>query len=517
MPDKILWIDDEIDSLKPHIVFLESKGYKVTGLNNANDALDLLELKTFNALLLDESMPGISGLEAIPLIKALDSSIKIIMVTKNEEEHIMEEAIGSEIADYILKPVNPKQVLLSLKKNLQELDLVERKTVTEYQQSFRMLSQELSNLRTHEDWAEHYKKLLHWEIKFDKIVDHDFIELLQNQKEEANIHFCKFIEQEYPRWLREIDKPIMSHTAFRDVVHPVLKQNNTMLLMIDNLRYDQWRMIEPLFTRYYNKVEELAYYSILPTATQYARNAFFAGLLPSEIEKKFPREWRNDNDEGNKNEFEKDFLRDQLFRLGMGNVSQKYYKILNADFESKVADDFANLKKNGLITIVYNFIDILSHAKTDNVIVDQLIRDDKTFRSLTYNWFENASILKIIKQAAEEGLSLIITTDHGMIDVKKPSQVVGDRETSTNIRYKTGKSLTYDNKDVWAVTNPESIFLPKSNISSSYIFAKNHVFFAYPKNYHQFVNYYKNTYQHGGISMEECIIPIITLEPKSLV
>ena len=373
---------------------------------------------------------------------------------------------------------------------------------------------ELSTLRTYQDWAEYYKKILNWEIKFDKVFDNDFADLLQNQKEEANIQFAKFIENNYEDWLNSNDKPLMNHTLFKEKIKPEVEKGKTLLLVIDNLRYDQWKVIEPLFTKFYNKVSEDYLYSILPTATQYARNAFFAGLLPSEIEKKYPDKWFNDNEEGNKNEFEHDFLRDQMKRLGLQAKTSKYIKILNSDFEQKTLDDFGQYKNHDLLVIVYNFIDILSHAKTDNVIVDQLIRDDKTFRSLTLNWFENSSLIKIIKTAAENNYRLVITTDHGMIYVKKPSRVVGDRETSTNIRYKTGRSLTYEDRDVWAIANPEKLFLPKGNVSSKYIFAKNNFFFAYPKNYNHFVNYYKDTYQHGGISLEEIIIPFSVLEPR---
>ncbi|MCD9856211.1 bifunctional response regulator/alkaline phosphatase family protein [Epilithonimonas sp. JDS] len=514
MSGKILWIDDEVDLLKPHIVFLENKGYNVTPVNNVNEALELIEKERFVLTFLDENMPGISGLEAIPMIKEKDNAIKIVMVTKSEEEHIMEMAIGSQIEDYILKPVNPNQVLLSLKKILQSESLVEQKTIVDYQQEFRNLSMELSYLRTYQDWAEYYKKILNWEVKFDKVSDNEFADLLQNQKEEANIQFSKFIENNYEEWLHSNDKPMMSHTLFKDKVKPELEKEKVLLLMVDNLRYDQWKVIEPLFTKFYNKTSEDYYFSILPTATQYARNSFFAGLMPSEIEKRFPNNWFNDNEDGNKNEFERDFLEDQMKRLGLSSKSMKYLKILNSDFEKKILEDFNQHKNNDLLVIVYNFIDILSHAKTDNNIVNQLIRDDKTFRSLTYNWFENSSLLKIIKAAAESGFKLVITTDHGTIYVKKPSKVVGDRETSTNIRYKTGRSLTYEDKDVWAINDPGKLFLPKGNLSSKYIFAKNNIFLAYPKNYNHFVNYYKDTYQHGGISLEEVIIPISILEPK---
>lgn len=514
MSEKLIWIDDEIDLLKPHIVFLEQKGYQVVPINNVNEALDLIERESFSLVLLDENMPGISGLEAIPMIKKIDSTIKIVMVTKSEEEHIMEEAIGSQISDYILKPVNPNQVLLSLKKNLHEEYLIEQKTIQGYQQEFRNLSLELGYIRSHEDWAEYYKKLLTWELKFDKVFDSEFSDLLQTQKEDANIQFAKFIEKNYQNWLHSSEKPLMSHTLFREKIKPVVEQHKTLVLMVDNLRYDQWKVIEELFTRFYQKTSEEHYYSILPTATQYARNSFFAGLLPGEIEKKYPDKWYNDNEEGGKNEHEKFFLDEQMKRLGLANKKSKYIKILNADFERKVLDDFNQYKNYDLLTIVYNFIDILSHAKTDNHVVDQLIRDDKTFRSLTFNWFENSSLLKIIKLASESGFRLVVTTDHGTIYVKKPSKVIGDKETSTNIRYKTGKSLTYQEADVWAVSRPEDIFLPKGNLSSRYIFAKNNIFLAYPKNYNQYVNYYKNTYQHGGISLEECIIPISIMEPR---
>ncbi|USL95722.1 PglZ domain-containing protein [Riemerella anatipestifer] len=514
MAKKILWIDDEVDLLKPHIVFLENKGYQVTPINNVNEALEILDEESFSLVLLDENMPGISGLDAIPLLKEKNSAMKIVMVTKSEEEHIMEQAIGSQIADYILKPVNPNQVLLSLKKNLQSDDLVEQQTKQEYQQEFRNISMELSYLNTYEDWSNYYKKILGWEIKFDKVFDNEFADLLQSQKEEANIQFAKFIERNYENWLNSNEKPLMSHTLFKEKVKPEMQNDKALLLMIDNLRYDQWKVIEPLFLKFYNKTLETSYYSILPTATQYARNAFFAGLMPSEIEKRFPDQWLNDNEEGNKNEAEQDFLKDQMKRLGLSSKTMKYIKVLNSDFEQKVLEDFHQHQNKDLVVVVYNFIDILSHAKTDNSIVNQLIRDDKTFRSLTLNWFENAPIMRLIKQAAESGFKLIITTDHGTIYVKKPSKVVGDRETSTNIRYKTGKSISYEDADVWAISQPEKLFLPKGNLSSKYVFAKNNTFLAYPKNYNHFVNYYKETYQHGGISLEECIIPFCVLEPK---
>ncbi len=513
MQEKILWIDDEIDMLKPHIIFLQNKGYELTSCNNASDGIEKVKTEFFDAVLLDENMPGIGGLEALQLIKSEQPNLPVIMITKNEEEHIMEEAIGQQIADYILKPVNPNQVLLSLKKVLKSDKLIEEKTVNSYQQEFRQISMDLMNVSTYDEWIVLYQKLINWSLRLDKIEDEGLLNILETQKEEANKLFAKFIEKNYQNWLASNDKPLLSHIIFKEKVKPLLeKKEKVLLLMIDNLRYDQWKVIEPLFAKYYKKSTENQYYSILPTATQYARNSFFAGLLPLEIEKKYSNFWLNDVDDGNKNQFEQELLAEQLKRFGLSQLKTKYFKILNSDFERKIYDDFNQYKSADFVTIVYNFIDILSHAKTDNTIVNELIRDEKTYRSLTYNWIENSSILKIAKLAAENNFKLIITTDHGTVFVRTPSKVIADRETSTNLRYKLGKNLDYEAKDVFTVSDPEKFYLPKVNVSSKYIFAKEDVFFAYPKNYNQYVNYYKNTLQHGGISLEEIICPFIVLE-----
>lgn len=510
---KILWIDDEIEMLEPHSIFLKNKGYDVVGINNASDALELIADGNFHAVLLDENMPGMGGLEALQKIKEIESTLPVIMITKNEEEDIMEEAIGGKISDYILKPVNPNQVLLSLKKVLKGDEIIEKKTVQNYQQDFRKISMDFMYAEDYKDWIQIYLKLIQWDLKFDKLADAEMMGTLQNQKEEANSLFAKYIEKNYRDWLHTDQKPKMSHTVFKDVVRPIIeKKEKVLLLMIDNLRYDQWKIIAPLFTKYFSKVTEQSYFSILPSSTQYARNSFFSGLLPLEIEKNFPQYWVGENDEEQKNQFEHELLNAQLQRLGLKGLKTKYFKILNADFEKKIYEDFKSYHTTDFITIVYNFIDILSHAKTNNTIVNELIRDDKTFRSLTYTWFKNSSILKTVQLAAEDGYKVVITTDHGTIYVKKPSKVIGDKESSTNLRYKLGKNLQYEAKDVFAVSNPEGFFLPKVNVNSKYIFAKENKFFAYPKNYNHYVNYYKDTYQHGGISLEEMIIPIVTLE-----
>ena len=449
-------------------------------------------------------------------MKEKKSAVPMIMITKSEEEYIMEEAIGSKIADYLIKPVNPNQILLSLKKNLDHSRLISQKTTLDYQKEFRKISMEMAMVNSYEDWVELYKKLIFWELNLENINDHGMIEILESQKAEANSQFGKFIERNYEDWfLPKADKPIQSHTLFRELVVPeiVKKDKPILFVVIDNLRYDQWKTFESEVANYYKLEKEVPYFSILPTATQYARNAIFSGLTPLEMETKFPQYWKNDPEEGGKNLYEAEFLSAQLKRLGL-NIKEDYFKITNLAAGKKLVENFKGLRDNDLVTVVYNFVDMLSHAKTEMDVVKELASDDKAYRSLTLSWFKNSPLLEIIQQAQKLGFKLIITTDHGTINVKNPSKVVGDKNTSLNLRYKTGRSLTYEYKDVYAVKDPKKIGLPTINMSSSYIFAKNDLFLAYVNNFNHYVSYYRNTYQHGGISLEEMIIPCLIFNPK---
>ncbi len=509
----ILWVDDEIDLLKPHIIFLQNKNYDVITCKSGQEALEELRQSSVDIVFLDENMPGISGLETLNEIKVMDTTLPVVMITKSEEEFIMEEAIGSKIADYLIKPVNPNQILLSLKKNLDHSRLVSEKTTSNYQQEFRKIAMDLSMVNSYEGWIELYKKLIYWEMRLESIEDTGMFEILESQKVEANNQFGKFVEKNYKDWFGNHSGPVMSHTLFKEWVVPELKDGQTLLVVVDNLRYDQWFAFEDTVNSFYKKNKEKSYISILPTATQYARNAIFSGFTPLDMEKKYPDWWKNDTDEGGKNLFEDKFLGEQIKRLGL-TLKWEYHKISSLKQGKHLSQNFRSQKDNDLTVIVYNFVDMLSHSKTEMEVIKELASNDKAYRSLTQSWFKNSPLLEVIQQAQSMGMKLIITTDHGTINVKQPSRLIGDKETSLNLRYKTGRSLSYEEKDVISVKDPKSIYLPSINMSSSFVFAKNDLFFAYPNNYNHYVSYYRNTYQHGGVSLEEMIIPFVVLEPK---
>ncbi len=518
MSDKvsILWADDEIDLLRPHILFLESKGYAITPVNSGDEAIDKARETYFDIVFLDENMPGLTGLETLERIKAMQPSVPVVMITKSEEEAIMDSAIGGKISDYLIKPVNPNQILLSLKKNLESKRLVTEKTSMNYQQEFRQIGMQLGDLRSTGDWADMHRKLIYWELELEKISDQGLHQILQMQKNEANSLFSRFVSDNYIDWVngKGSDIPLMSHTLLKRKLMPLLNEEPLFFILIDNLRYDQWKVIQPLLHGLFTEEQEEVYYSILPTATQYARNSIFAGLMPSEIQKKHPAYWVNEDEEGSKNNFEKELLEAQLKMWGKPNTRFSYHKITNLNAGKKLSDQLNNLMGNSLNVIVYNFVDMLSHARTDMEVIRELADNETAYRSLTRSWFEHSPLFDIFRKIAEKGARVVITTDHGTVHVKEPSKIVGDRNTNTNLRYKQGKNLNYQPKDVFEVKNPAEVFLPRVNVSTTYVFAKEYKFFVYPNNYNHFVNFYQGTFQHGGISLEEMLIPFVVLKPK---
>jgi CheY-like chemotaxis protein len=495
---------------------LQSKGYEVVTVNNGNDAIEEARDNYFDIVFLDENMPGLSGLQVLGELKTFNPSLPVVMITKSEEEHIMEDAIGSKISDYLIKPVNPNQILLSIKKHLDEKRLRSEKTTSDYRQEFREISMRLGDRMDASEWSEFYKKLTYWSMELQNSNDEGMSEIFKTQRSEANEQFTKFIKNNYLGWLKNTGTaPVMSHTVFKQRIAPVIKesQENVFVLVIDNLRYDQWRVIQPKLQEMFRVENEEIFYSILPTATQYARNALFAGLMPSEIEKMFPNLWKNEDDEGGKNMHEDELLGAQLKRLGF-DFKWSYNKITNLAAGKKLSDNFSNLLNNKLNVIVYNFVDMLSHARTEMEVIKELADDEPAYRSITNSWIEHSPLLEILKKVAESNARLVITTDHGTVRVDNPVKVIGDRNTNTNLRYKAGRNLNYNPKEVFEIKNPADAFLPKVNVSTSYIFAVNTDFFVYPNNYNHFVNFYEHTFQHGGISMEEVLIPFVTLKAK---
>lgn len=514
---KILWVDDEIENLQSQKMFLENKGYEVQTFTNGFEAIDFVKDNLVDVVLLDESMPGITGLETLAQIKEINAAIPVVLITKNETENLMDEAIGSQITDYLIKPVNPNQVLLSLKKIIDNKRLVAEKTTSSYQQQFRNLFMALNSNPDYNEWMDIYKKLTYWELEMEKSNSPEMQEVFQTQKQEANTEFFKFVSKNYTNWLnpKAVDAPVMSHNLFKYKVLPqVEKGTPTFFVLIDNLRYDQWKAIQPIFAESFRILEEETVYSILPTATQYSRNAIFAGMLPVDIEKSYPVQWKNDDEEGGKNLFEEEFFKGQLRRLKRDDIRYNYTKVVNHNDGQQLVNNIHNLLNNDLNIIIYNFVDMLSHARTEMEVLKELAGDEISYRSITRSWFEHSALNQALKKIADKKINLVLATDHGSVRVKTPYKVIGDKQTTTNLRYKHGRNLNYDSKDVLAFKDPRQAGLPVPNVNSSFIFAKEDGFLCYPNNYNHYVNYYKNTFQHGGVSLEEMIVPVVKMTSK---
>ena len=510
----LLWVDDEIEMLRAHIIFLEKKGYDVTTVNNGNDAIEECRKRNFDLVLLDEMMPGITGLETLQQIKEISPSTPIVMVTKSEEENIMDQAIGQKIADYLIKPVNPSQILLALKKNIHKKQIVTEVTQTGYRKEFQDIAMRIMDCSTLDDWKDIYRRLVRWELELSS-ADSGMTEMLQMQKEEANNSFAKFVRKNYLSWVAPgtTQRPLMSPDIFKKCVFPAVNNGEKVfLIVIDNFRYDQWRTLAQDIGEMFDVNEDM-YMSILPTATQYARNAIFSGLMPEQIESMFPDLWVDEDEEEGKNINEEPLVRTQIERYRRHDTFS-YHKINDSAGAERLVERLGELTKNDINVVVLNFIDMLSHARTESKMVRELANNESAYRSITLSWFRHSVVGELLKALAQTDCTVIITTDHGSIRASKPIKIIGDRNTNTNLRYKLGKNLNCQSKEVFVVKNPHEAQLPAPNLSTSYVFATGNSFLAYPNNYNYYVSYYKDTFQHGGISMEEMLIPLVTLKKR---
>jgi len=511
---KILWVDDEIEHLRAHIMFLKEKGYNVETATNGQDALSMVEESFYDLIFLDENMPGLSGLETLNHLKEIRSEIPVVMITKSEEEDIMDQAIGNKIADYLIKPVNPRQILLTIKKNLNTKELVTKTTTSGYQSQFGQIALKINDSFSHKDWLDVYKRIVYWELELEE-GDGAMDEVLRMQKNEANQAFAKFIKNNYLDWLEHTEEaPLMSNQLIKTNVLPLLDQGQKVFfIVIDNFRYDQWEVLKRVISSDYLIEEETPYYSILPTATQYARNSIFSGLMPSQIKTMYPELWVDEDREEGKNQHEEALL-GTLFERFRKKYNYSYHKITDSEGGKELLDHLHRLLDNDLNAVVFNFVDMLSHARTEVKMIKELARDESAYRSLTQSWYNHSPLRELLQRLKDEDVTIVLTTDHGTTRAQNPVKVIGDRSVNTNLRYKQGKNLAYNEKEVFEIKQPDKAFLPKLNVSSTYIFACNNDFFAYPNNYNYYVSYYRDTFQHGGVSLEEMIIPCARLKGR---
>ena len=515
MPDvrSILWVDDEIEMLKPHLLFLQDKGYAVTPVANGDDAISLVRTQAFDLVLLDENMPGKDGLQTLQEIRHLSPNLPIVMVTRNEEEHVMDAAIGRRADDYLLKPVNPTQILLAIRRILDHHKISEKVVAKDYVQQYSLMDASTFAGLDHAGWIDTYLRLIDWDIRLDQYRNTGLSETHEDQKRAANHEFSRYVEKNYKAWVQKRNGPELSPDVFKNHAFPALQRGaKVAFIVVDCMRLDQWLLMEPLIDPYF-RVDRQHYFSILPTATPYSRNALFAGLFPLEIARKHPQYWEM-RDEGSLNRYERELLELQIKRLGASpDVKVRYAKVYNPE-EAADMQRHVDRQAESLFGLVFNFIDILAHGRSESRILQEMAPDEAAFRSVARSWFQHSTLLDLLKMMANRGMEVFLTTDHGAVLGKRPTLATGNRDTSTNVRYKYGENLGFDEKGAFKMSEPEEYMLPKARSTMNFIIAKENFYFVYPTKYRQYERQFFGSFQHGGVSLEEMILPIVHLTPR---
>ncbi|MBN1164160.1 MAG: PglZ domain-containing protein [Candidatus Krumholzibacteriota bacterium] len=512
---RILWVDDEIDLLRPHIIFIEDKGYRVTGVSSGEEAIGILRRDIYDLVLLDETMPGKSGLEVLQEIKEISANLPVVMITKNEAEGLMDQAIGMKIDDYLLKPVNPLQMYSMIKRILESHKIQKGAISKEYLQVFRRLDDMVTGRPDWPQWAQVHMELSAWDLEFDRFTETGLEQIHADLRKKCNSEFGRYIEDNYRIWINSGEGPRLSVDILKRYVFPSLREGkNTYLFVIDCMRYDQWLTIEDMLAPLYN-IQRDYYYSILPTATPYARNAIFSGLYPAEIQKHFPDYWlEKSKDELSKNRYEQELLQKYLERVGLAGKNLKYIKIYEISEANEIRKQVDSYRSIDLVAMVFNFLDILAHGRSQSEILQEIAPNEGAFRSLMRSWFAHSALFDILQKISKQKATVVITTDHGSILGKKASLVYGNRDTSTNLRYKFGENINSDSKQTLMIRNPQEYKLPTESPSKNYTLAKENYYFVYPTHFHEYEKQYQGTFQHGGVSLEEMIVPCITMTPK---
>jgi CheY-like chemotaxis protein len=513
-PEKsVLWVDDEIEHLASHVYLLEQRGYRVLKATNGDDAISLLKKESLDLILLDQMMPGMDGITTLAELRRLDPNVPIVMVTKSEEETLMDEAFGKDIADFLVKPINPRQLVSLCKRLLEKRDMIEKRMPQDYAQEFNRITRLRQMGPEWDTWTEIYLGLSEWDIWIDRFKEKDLAGTHTDQKRDCNTEFSKYVASEYASWMVSKDRPTLSRDIFRKFVFPRLLSNRRVVfVLLDCMRLDQYLTIEPLLKERF-KVRRDFYCSILPTATPYARNAIFSGLFPAEMSNEHPELW-GIKEEGSQNKYEREFLEAAIARETSRRIPFEYVKILDVSNAENLRAGLSRLLDNQLLCIVVNFVDILTHYRSESSVVMEMTADQDALRSFAHTWFARSPILEVLNMISKEDADVILTSDHGSIQTGRPCTIYGGREISSNLRYKFGNSIRCDEKQAILVRNPEEYMLPRDNPNKRYCIAKEDYYFVYPTHYQRYVKQYRGTFQHGGISMDEMILPVATLRPQ---